>query len=874
MILFFQYNIAGALFDAPDPYKERAFALVIKELNSRHVHSTYKIQAVVEHLNGDDPLEAMTATCSLMKQGVAGILGPTLEHNFRTVQSICDDKDIPYLDVRWADDPGTPTINFYPSQSALTRLYVDVIAAWGFGDFVVLYDNAQSLRRIMSFLETYDEKHKIVLRQLDQPDSGDYRPVLKEVKKTGVMQMVLDCSVGILREVLIQAQQVGLMSDKHTFFITNLDLHTLDLVPFQYGGTNITGIRMFDPQSPSIQTLSRGIFADEIQKDPVFAMLAPYRLPLDVVLVIDATEAFVETLKEIPDVAIPIDCLDSERWLSGLTITNILKGKQFSGLSGKISFDSKGYRNKFAIDIFELKEGGITKAANWSDERSVQKMMITRPPQIEEEDTRKTLKDTSFRVLISLVEPFARYKKVSSVSSSRNDEYEGYAIDLIHELSLIEGFNYTFLIQVDKKNGEFNPAKEEWVGMIGAIIANKADLAIADLTITSSRQKAVDFTTPFMNLGISILYQKPRKAPPSFFSFADPFALEIWRLLALAYFSVSLVLFVLGRICASEWTNPYPCIEEPEFLVNQLSLRNCFWFVSGSIMQQGTEIGPLALSTRLVAGIWWFFTLIMVSSYTANLAVFLTRETPIPHFNDVFELVQNAEAKNIKWGAKKSGSTVDFFNASRDRFAEYGQIYDYMMAHADDVLVEDPTQGVERAERENYAFFMEITSIEYEIQRRCNLTGVGRLLDEKSYGIAMRKNSTYRNVLSRAILRLQHSGKLTELQRKWWEEKRGGGFCESQDSQMEATALNLTSVGGVFWVTIGGVILAVVLVVAELILHVVKVSIQTKAPFGQLLVEEFRFYFKFSGMVKPVPRAQLEMASRKPSEERLSRVNN
>ena len=63
------------------------------------------------------------------------------------------------------------------------------------------------------------------------------------MKKTGVMQMVLDCSVGILRDVLIQAQQVGLMSDKHTFFITNLDLHTLDLVPFQYGGTNITGVR-------------------------------------------------------------------------------------------------------------------------------------------------------------------------------------------------------------------------------------------------------------------------------------------------------------------------------------------------------------------------------------------------------------------------------------------------------------------------------------------------------------------------------------------------------------------------------------------------------------------------------------------------------
>lgn len=82
---------------------------------------------------------------------------------------------------------------------------------------------------------------------------------------------------------------------------------------------------------------------------------------------------------------------------------------------------------------------------------------------------------------------------------------------------MIEGFNYTFLNQIDKKNGDYNPVKREWEGMIGAIRANvsaalkiyfwfilifqEADLAIADLTITSDRQQAVDFTTPFMNLG-------------------------------------------------------------------------------------------------------------------------------------------------------------------------------------------------------------------------------------------------------------------------------------------------------------------------------------------------------------------------------------
>jgi hypothetical protein len=39
---------------------------------------------------------------------------------------------------------------------------------------------------------------------------------------------------------------------------------------------------------------------------------------------------------------------------------------------------------------------------------------------------------------------------------------------------------------------------------------------------------------------------------------------------------------------------------------------------------QGCDFLPRAVSTRTVASFWWFFTLIMISSYTANLAAFLT----------------------------------------------------------------------------------------------------------------------------------------------------------------------------------------------------------------------------------------------------------
>lgn len=67
-----------------------------------------------------------------------------------------------------------------------------------------------------------------------------------------------------------------------------------------------------------------------------------------------------------------------------------------------------------------------------------------------------------------------------------------------------------------------------------------------------------------------------------------------------------------------------------------------------------------ALSVRTVASIWWFFTLIMVSSYTANLAAFLTVETPKVLIENVKDLAANKEG--VVYGAKRTGSTRNFFS--------------------------------------------------------------------------------------------------------------------------------------------------------------------------------------------------------------------
>ena len=72
-------------------------------------------------------------------------------------------------------------------------------------------------------------------------------------------------------------------------------------------------------------------------------------------------------------------------------------------------------------------------------------------------------------------------------------------------------------------------------------------MAIADLSITYEREKAVDFSNPFMTLGISILYRKPRKQEPALFAFMSPLDFEVWIYMVFAYFIVSLLLFILAR---------------------------------------------------------------------------------------------------------------------------------------------------------------------------------------------------------------------------------------------------------------------------------------------------------------------------------------
>ena len=284
------------------------------------------------------------------------------------------------------------------------------------------------------------------------------------------------------------------------------------------------------------------------------------------------------------------------------------------------------------------------------------------------------------------------------------------------EVAKLVGFNYTIKIVeeygIDEGNGN-------WSGIIGEVVRGQADLAVADLTINTEREKVVDFSMPFLDLGISILYVSAQSKTLHLFSFMTPLSAIVWGMMLVGGLAVSLAMFVIARISPFETAE----LDSEEGESPFVSLRHCLWFSVSSWVQQGCDFLPRAFSTRTIASFWWFFTLIMISSYTANLAAFLTIERMESPISSVQELAKS----EIRYGSISSGSTLTFFKHSSDPF--YKKMWNKMNA-CDNCLLESNGKGISKVLQDagSYAFFMESTTIEYHTERNCRLAKIGKIL--------------------------------------------------------------------------------------------------------------------------------------------------
>ncbi|XP_053396130.1 glutamate receptor ionotropic, kainate 2-like [Mercenaria mercenaria] len=838
----------GALFEPQYEGMSLAFQNAVTKVN---LHSGSRngltINYDIKTLAPDRSFEAQTEICSEMRRrnGVAAVFGQASPTSQAHMQLLCNTTEIPYIEASWSARASREafSVSVFPVNEELSRAFADLIKHWSWKRFTVIYEDRYSLVRLQKILEIpWGVEYKMTVRQLETSpvNSGSaLKEMLKEMKEKREYRLVIDCHVSNILRFLEEADSMNMLSEYYHFHFTTLDLSQLHLESFMYKGANITSMRLIDPSNPKVRSLTD----DWVRKEVSFGrspLLGSRFVGTETALMYDAVHLYAHALKNLTRArqisTESLNCNKRETWKDGKSLLGYMKTSVYYGLSGKIKLED-GRRKNFRLGIISLTIHGLTEIGSWNTQTGIN-ITVSSVTQKFQYD-RERLKNMTLRVVTVFDPPYV----INLTEPNEHGRmHEGFIIDLLDELSAILGFNYTIYEAADRAYGsEVTPGK--WNGMIGDLIERdskkKADIAAAGLSITYARAKVVDFSMPFLNLGITIIYRKPVNTPPDLFSFLLPLSPDVWIYMIAAYLCVSFMLFLIARFSPYEWENPHPCNNESEEVENQFTVLNCLWFSIGSLMQQGSDIAPKASSTRCVASIWYLFTLIIVSSYTANLAAFLTKsrmDAPIKNAEDL------SLQTEIQYGTLKAGSTRDFFKNSN--MPTYKRMNAFMSANTDKVLVASNAEGFKRVKTsQKYAFLSESTSIDYQVQRNCDLMQVGDLLDSKGYGLAAPTDSPWIGFISKEIVNLQQKQVLAKMYTKWWVEKSNTVCEKDTEDEKQTSALGVGNLGGVFVVLAGGSIFAFFVAILELFWKVGKNARQDNTSFWAEMKTDLYFIF-------------------------------
>ncbi|XP_023690024.1 glutamate receptor 3-like isoform X2 [Paramormyrops kingsleyae] len=792
------------------------FAVQLYNTNQNVTEKPFHLNYNVDNLESSASFSVTHAFCSQFSRGVYAIFGFYDKMSMNTLTSFCGALHTSFVTPSYPTD--TDVQFLIQMRPSLQGAVLSLLAYYKWEKFVYIYDTERGLSVLQAIMESaMTNNWQVTARSvMSIVDAEEYRRIMEEMDRRQEKYFLLDCKVERIKTILDQVVALGKNSRNHHYILANLGFSNMSLDKVIAGGANITGFQIINPEKPIVrQFLQRWNHLDEREFPEAKGTPLKYTSALthDAILVI--TEAFRYLRRQRIDVSRrgnPGNCLANPAvpWSQGTDIERALKMVQVQGMTGNIQFDTFGRRSNYTIDVYEMKTEGRQRIGYWNE---YERFVYIMNQQVSNESS--SVENRTIVVTTIMEAPYVMFKK-NYLHLEGNDKYEGYCVDLASEIAKHVGIKYRLSVVMDGKYGARDPDTNAWNGMVGELVYGRADIAVAPLTITLVREEVIDFSKPFMSLGISIMIKKPQKSKPGVFSFLDPLAYEIWMCIVFAYIGVSVVLFLVSRFSPYEWRlddsdEGKDCQTAPD-PPNDFGIFNSLWFSLGAFMQQGCDISPRSLPGRIVGGVWWFFTLIIISSYTANLAAFLTVERMVSPIESAEDLSKQTE---IAYGTLDSGSTKEFFR--RSKIAVYEKMWSYMKSAEPSVFAKTTPDGVARVRKSKgkFAFLLESTMNEYIEQRKpCDTMKVGGNLDSKGYGVATPKGSPLGNAVNLAVLKLNEQGLLDKLKNKWWYDK---GECGSGggDSKDKTSALSLSNVAGVFYILVGGLGLAMTVALIE-----------------------------------------------------------
>ena len=297
---------------------------------------------------------------------------------------------------------------------------------------------------------------------------------------------------------------------------------------------------------------------------------------------------------------------------------------------------------------------------------------------------------------------------------NKQGEWEGISIELWKEIAKDLNLKYKF-------------KEQNLTSMLKGVEEGRLNLAIAAITITPQREEAFDFTHCYYTTGLTIAIQKENKSEiitliKAFFSYK--------MLTIIAYLAT--LLFVVGTITWLVERNK----NKENFHKNPIKgIASGIWWAAVTMTTVGYgDMTPKTLVGRIIALFWMFASLLLVSSIIAGVTSILTTANK-NHITTQQDLLK-VRVASIK-------------DSVSDIYLKNQRIYPIYFKTVSEALSALEQKRVD-------AVVYDAPLLKYLIKKDFanTLTVTNNLFMPQHYAIALETNSTLREPINRALLKI------------------------------------------------------------------------------------------------------------------------
>ncbi|XP_018524360.1 LOW QUALITY PROTEIN: glutamate receptor ionotropic, delta-2 [Lates calcarifer] len=824
----------GAIFDESARKDDEVFRLAVADLNlNNEILETEKITISVEFVDGNNPFQAVQEACELMNRGILALVSSIGCMSAGSLQTLADAMHIPHLFIQ-RSPAGTPRSACPPTSRVpgtddytlmvrppvyLNEVIMQVVSEYSWQKFILFYDSDFDIRGIEDFLDrTSQQGMDVSLQKVESNINMMITSLFRTMRveelhryRDTLRRAVLFMSPATAKAFITEVVETNLVAFDCHWILINEEISDYDLqelVMKSIGRLTLVRQTFPMPQNTTQRCVKHNHRINTSLCDPknpkAQQLEITNRYIYDTVLLLANTfHRKLEDRKWHSMASLSCIRKNSKPWQGGKSMLDTVKKFGVSGLTSFLEFTDNGTNPNIFFEILGTNYGedrgrGVSRLATWDPLHGLNGTLTDRKLE-------NNMRGVVLRVVTVLEEPFVM---VSENVLGKPKKYQGFSIDVLDALSNYLGFKYEIYVAPDHKYGSLQP-DGQWNGLMGELVFKRADVGLSALTITPERESVVDFTTRYMDYSVGVLLRKAERTVDMFACLA-PFDLSLWACIAGTVLLVGILVYLLN------WLNP-PRL--PMGSVSSTTLYNSMWFVYGSFVQQGGEVPYTTLATRMMMGVWWMFALIVISSYTANLAAFLTI-TRIE--NSIQSLQDLSKQTELPYGTVLDSAVYDQVRSKAMNPFERDPMYSQMWRMINrtgggDNNVEESKEGIRKVKYGRFGFVWDAAVLEYVANNDedCSFYTVSSSAPDRGYGIAMQHGSPYRDIFSQRILELQQNGDMDILKLKWWPKDSPCDLYSSVQTRQRGNALDIHSFAGVFCVLAAGVVLSCLIAMVE-----------------------------------------------------------